>query len=180
MNLVQRVPFFLKSILYFSVLSFCLVGCSSTQESVQVPSDPTTVKFIEGEVDIAPELADQAKATPGAALFIYVRPADYKPGDRQPPLAILRTSLIAFPYKFVISEANGMAGTATFDGPLIVLARLSKTGNPIGQPGDIEANPKQTPVQAGATGVRVVLDTVVAEKRQAPVIATPGAPNPYE
>lgn len=95
---------------------------------------------------------------PSAQLFIIARdPA----APRGPPIAVIRRPPSAVPGEFTLSDADAMiAGRSLASYPEIaVVARLSRTGQPVEQPGDWFA---QTTVRVGEPGtVALVIDEVV-------------------
>lgn len=110
---------------------------------------------ISGRIDIAPDLA--AKVSLTDTVFIFARAVN---GPRM-PLAALRVAARELPKEFRLDDSMGMAPGVKLStaGPVIVEARISKSGNAIPQPGDLSG--KSTPVKAGATGVSVTIDQVV-------------------
>ena len=95
--------------------------------------------------------------TPGSVLFIYARPAD---GSRM-PLAILRQSAGDFPVRFKLDDSLAMAPQAklSLHPEVMLVARISKTGNATPQPGDITG--ALGPVKVGARDVKLVINEVV-------------------
>lgn len=95
-----------------------------------------------------------ASLGPNASLFIFAR----APGGG-PPVAVIRQPISAVPGEFTLSDANSMIpGRSLGDFPkLTVVARLSASGQPIQQAGDLYA---QAEVAPGATA-DLVIDQVV-------------------
>ena len=91
-----------------------------------------------------------------AALFIIAR----APGGG-PPLAVIRQPASAVPGQFTLSDANSMIqGRSLGDYDEVTLvARLSKSGQPIEQPGDWYAQARVRPKDGGT--VALVIDQVV-------------------
>jgi cytochrome c-type biogenesis protein CcmH len=97
-----------------------------------------------------------AELGPSAQLFIIARAP-----EGGPPIAVIRRPPSALPGEFTLSDAEAMiAGRSLASYPEIaVVARLSRTGQPIEQPGDWFA---QTTVRVGELGtVALVIDEVV-------------------
>lgn len=110
---------------------------------------------ITGRVTLSAAL--KAKVGPGDALFIFARPVS---GARM-PLAILRKQAGELPLDFQLDDSLAMSPAARLSTAqqVIVGARISKSGNALPQPGDLEG--LSAPVAVGATGVTVeIADTV--------------------
>jgi cytochrome c-type biogenesis protein CcmH len=93
---------------------------------------------------------------PGAALFIIAR----APGGG-PPVAVIRERPSAVPGQFTLSDANSMLpgrSLADFE-ELTLIARLSASGQPTAQPGDLQAETLFRPKDGGT--VALVIDQVV-------------------
>ena len=119
------------------------------------PSASPAGASITGSVRLAPELA--GKAAPDDTVFIFARPVA---GPRM-PLAVLRKQVRDLPVEFRLDDSMAMSPAAKLSdhAEVVVGARVSKGGGPVGQPGDLEG--LSAPVKAGGTGVKVVIDTVV-------------------
>ena len=93
----------------------------------------------------------KAKASPEDTLFVFARAVD---GPRV-PLAILRKQVKDLPLTFTLDDSMAMnpamrLSTAT---QVIVGARISKSGNAIAQPGDLQGFTKA--VAVGASGLKI-------------------------
>jgi cytochrome c-type biogenesis protein CcmH len=66
-----------------------------------------------------------------------------------------------FPLSFSLDDSMAMNPTNTLSGhkEVVVLARISASGNPIAQPGDLEG--RITGVAVGAKDVKLVIDRVL-------------------
>ncbi len=73
-------------------------------------------------------------------------------------LAVRRVEKPAFPFAFEIGGADAMAGGTAFEGPVDVVARVSKTGDAIPAKGDLEGVAKN--VKVNARDVRLTIDSV--------------------
>ncbi len=107
---------------------------------------------IEGTVSLAPAL--KGKVAAEDAVFIVARPAE---GSRM-PLAFLRKQVKDLPFKFELNDSLAMSPAANLSsaaGPVVVVARVSKTGQPMPQSGDLEGI--STPFAVGSVGVGVVI-----------------------
>ena len=101
--------------------------------SAQPPSAASAVPArISGRVSLAPELA--AQTSPGDTVFIYATPAQ---GGRM-PLAIVRTTVAALPFDFVLDDSQAMGPQTKLSsaGEVVLKARISKTGQAMPQPGE--------------------------------------------
>ena len=123
------------------------------------PRDPTPPKTqvaaLRGEVKLAPALA--AKAAPTDTVFIFARAAQGPPM----PLAVLRKQVRDLPTAFALDDSMGMAAGASLSSSsqVIVGARISKSGSPAAQPGDLQG--LSAPVANDASGVTIIIDSVV-------------------
>ena len=102
--------------------------------SAQPPSAASAVPArISGRVSLAPELA--AQTSPGDTVFIYATPAQ---GGRM-PLAIVRTTVAALPFDFVLDDSQAMGPQTKLSsaGEVVLKARISKTGQAMPQPGEL-------------------------------------------
>ncbi|MEM7412239.1 MAG: hypothetical protein AAF430_18570 [Myxococcota bacterium] len=108
---------------------------------------------IEGSVVLAPEVADDAN--PRAILFIIARR-----GGGGPPLAVKRIPRPSFPVSFQLGPEDKMIQQMPFVGPITLTARLDADGNATSrEPGDLMGSGVDGPVDTGATGVVIRLDT---------------------
>lgn len=110
---------------------------------------------LKGTVSLDPKLA--AAAAPGDTVFVIARPAD---GGRM-PLAVARTTVSALPYRFTLDDSMAMAPGMTLSShaKVVVAARISRSGNPIAQKGDLEG--ASLPVASTASGLSIVISRVV-------------------
>lgn len=93
---------------------------------------PAVAGGIELSVALAPALA--AQVPPGATLFVIARR-----GAGGPPLAVQRRPVGAWPVALSISDADAMIpGTKIAEGgPVTLIARISRSGQPIAAAGDL-------------------------------------------
>ncbi|MGH8748528.1 MAG: tetratricopeptide repeat protein, partial [Burkholderiales bacterium] len=112
-------------------------------------------KVISGVVKLAPGLASQVE--PGDTLFVFARPAR---GARM-PVAILRVAASQLPYAFRLDDSQAMAAGNKLSGQseVVVGARISKSGNALPRPGDLEAASARA--APGASGLELSIDRVV-------------------
>ena len=116
---------------------------------------PAAAASIAGTVSLDPALA--AKAQSSDTVFILARPAS---GARM-PLAVARVTVAQLPYRFTLDDSMAMAPGATISShaQVMVVARVSKSGSPAPQRGDIEGS--IGPVAPGASGLKVVLSRLI-------------------
>ena len=105
----------------------------STGTSNNPPPASTAAARIAGRVSLAPELA--AQTSPSDTVFIYATPVQ---GGRM-PLAIVRTTVAALPFDFVLddSQAMGPQSKLSSASEVVLKARISKTGQAMAQPGEL-------------------------------------------
>ncbi len=100
--------------------------------------------------------AASAITSPGAALFIFARAP-----EGGPPVAVIRETASAVPGEFSLSDANSMLpgrSLADFDA-LTIVARISASGQPTEQPGDVYGEILYSPEEGRGT-VDLVMDQV--------------------
>jgi len=109
---------------------------------------------VAGSVDVAaalkPRVGDQN------TLYLIARA-----GESGPPLAAARVTIGPFPLQFSLDDSMAMnpANTLSNHREVVLLARISASGNPIAQPGDLEG--RVIGVAVGAKDVKLVIDRVV-------------------
>lgn len=131
------------------------------QGSAQTPSTqltavaPAGAVAIHGTVALNSALASQVAAAD--TLFIYARAPEGPPM----PLAAVRAQATGWPVSFTLDDSSAMvAERALSKFPHVnLIARISRTGSPAAQPGDIEGSIDN--VALGSKNVRIVLDRVV-------------------
>ena len=107
---------------------------------------------ITGTVELAPEFAGRTPAN--AVLFIIAR------RGAGPPLAVKRVAEPKFPVEFSIGPDDRMIQSVPFTGPIELTARIDGDGNATSRaPGDVMGAARTGPVDPGATGVAILLDT---------------------
>ena len=112
-------------------------------------------RVLRGEVRLAEKL--KGRASPDDLVFVFARAVDGPPM----PLAVLRKRVRDLPLSFALDDTMAMAPSARLSSyPRVVIsARVSKTGVANPQPGDLQG--ASAPVANDASGVRVVIDSVV-------------------
>ena len=123
------------------------------------PATPTAAAApaasVAGRVALAPDLA--ARAAPEDTVFVFARAVD---GPRV-PLAVLRRQVKDLPFEFVLDDSMAMNAALRLSSAqkVVVSARISKSGNAVAQPGDLQG---MTPaVSVGARGLQIVIAEVV-------------------
>lgn len=110
---------------------------------------------ISGTVSLSNNL--KANASPDDTVFILVRAAQ---GPKM-PLAIVRKQVRDLPFQFALDDSMAMSPEmkmSNFD-QLVVVARVSKSGNAMPQSGDLQGI--STMLKPGSQGVKLNIDTVV-------------------
>ncbi|MFO7543678.1 MAG: c-type cytochrome biogenesis protein CcmI [Thiobacillus sp.] len=109
---------------------------------------------IVGSVDIAPAL--KSKLSSNDTVFLFARP-----GTSGAPVAAVRSTAGKLPLEFSLNDSMAMnpGNVLSQHKEVVLVARVSKSGNPIGQTGDLEG--RISSVKVGATGVKLVIDQVL-------------------
>lgn len=97
-----------------------------------------------------------ASSNPGAALFIFARAP-----EGGPPVAVIREAVSTVPGEFSLTDANNMLpgrSLADFEA-LTIVARISLSGQPTEQPGDVYGEILYTPDE-GSGVIELVMDQV--------------------
>jgi cytochrome c-type biogenesis protein CcmH len=102
---------------------------------------------VSGTITLSPKLGTGVGA--GEVLYVMAK----KDGAT---LAVRRVETPSFPYAFEVSEGHAMVAGMAFEGPVDIVARLSKTGDAIPSPGDLEGTAGN--VQVPSSGVAVTID----------------------
>jgi cytochrome c-type biogenesis protein CcmH len=126
--------------------------------AASVPAAAVTVAAasasVRGVVSLAPALAGRVE--PGDTVFIYARAAQ---GPRM-PLAIIKRKASELPISFTLDDSTAMAGDMKLSATpqLLVMARVSRSGQAMAQAGDLMG--QLGPVSPGATGLALTIDSV--------------------
>lgn len=125
------------------------------QQAASPAASPSTNAGISGTVRLSPAL--RSKVQPGDTLFVFARAAE---GPRM-PLAILRLQAKDLPVNFSLDDSMAMSPQMKLSNfpEVVVGARISKSGNAMPQPGDLEGT--SAPVKVGKSGIAVSIDRVV-------------------
>ena len=110
---------------------------------------------VSGKVSLSPALA--GKVAPTDTVFILARAAQ---GPKM-PLAVLRKQVKDLPLNFTLDDSMAMQPQLKLSGfdQIVVVARVSKSGTPMAQPGDMEG--LTAAIKPGSKGLNIVIDAVV-------------------
>jgi cytochrome c-type biogenesis protein CcmH len=110
---------------------------------------------LRGKVEISPKLRERLQ--PEDTLFVFAR------AEKGPPMPLAAMKLRArdLPLEFSLDDSMAMApGMALSKFPrVVVTARVSRSGQAVPQPGDLQGSSR--PAANDAQSVRVLIDTVV-------------------
>jgi cytochrome c-type biogenesis protein CcmH len=111
---------------------------------------------INGEVDIDPAL--RSKALPASTLFVFAKASD-SPG---PPLAVVRASVDRWPVKFSLNDSQAMLPQRKLSDfrTVIVEARISFSGQPLAQRGDLQGSSGALDPKSGKPVHLVIRDVI--------------------
>ena len=144
-----------KFLMRCALLAFSLVLAAA----VSVQAEPAaSVKpigqslAISGTVSIAPSLAGKGSATD--TLFVFARETNGPPM----PVAIMRATKKDLPFTFRLDDSTSMMPSRKLSdvAMVVIVARLSKSGQAMPQSGDLEG--MSQPVKPGTDGVTIVID----------------------
>jgi cytochrome c-type biogenesis protein CcmH len=119
------------------------------------PPGKAALAGVSGTVRLDPAIA--ARAAPGDSVFIFARAVS---GPRV-PLAVTRKRVTDLPAAFTLDDSMAMSPAARLSdhAQVVIGARVSKSGNPVAQPGDLEG--LSAPVDARASGVTIMINREV-------------------
>jgi cytochrome c-type biogenesis protein CcmH len=120
------------------------------------PAQPTgqtgQPRAIRGTVTVAPSLAGKGSAAD--TLFVFAREMNGPPM----PVSIVRASGKDLPFTFQLDDSTSPMPSRKLSGAgtVVIVARLSKSGQAMPQSGDLEGTSQ--PVKSGVDGITVVID----------------------
>jgi len=120
------------------------------------PAQPTgqtgQSRAISGTVTVAPSLAGKGSSTD--TLFVFAREVSGPPM----PVAIVRATKKDLPFTFQLDDSTSPMPSRKLSGAgtVVIVARLSKSGQAMPQSGDLEGTSQ--PVKSGVDGITVVID----------------------
>ncbi|MFT3954325.1 MAG: tetratricopeptide repeat protein [Piscinibacter sp.] len=127
-------------------------GMPAASASSAAPSSPPAAAAnasVTGEVKLAAAL--KGRVAPDDTVFVFARAVD---GPRA-PLAILRKQVKDLPISFKLDDSMAMSPAMRLSTAkqVVVGARISKSGNAMAQPGDLQGFSQ--PVSVGASGLAI-------------------------
>ena len=110
---------------------------------------------VSGHISLSPKF--KSKVSADDTLYIIARAVN---GPHM-PLAVFRAKADILPFVYVLNDSMAMSPEmklSDFD-QVVVVARISKSGDPMPHPGDLEVVSRV--VQPGTTGIDLTIDKVV-------------------
>ncbi len=129
---------------------------ASTGTVPMKPAKPAgSAGTISGQVTIAPSLA--GKGSPTDTLFVFAREMNGPPM----PVSIVRATKKDLPFTFQLDDSTSpMPSRKLSDvGTVVIVARLSKSGEAMAKSGDLQGT--SAPMKPGVGGVAIVIDREV-------------------
>jgi hypothetical protein len=134
----------MKKIFIVLTCLFCAVAFSETTKSIS------------GRVTLAKGLAlDKVKQ---GTLFIFAKKAGTATTAGTPPLAVLRLPQPQFPVEFSLSEQNAMMPGTPFEGPFVITARFSPSGDALDKSGPQGMTNEKKKIKLGDKNIVVELN----------------------
>ena len=108
---------------------------------------------ITGKIALTPRLA--GKGSPSDTLFVFARAVEGPPM----PVAIVRATKQDLPFSFRLDDSNSPMPTRKLSeaGSVVIVARLSKSGEAMPKSGDLQG--MSQPVKPGAQDIRITIDS---------------------
>ena len=127
-----------------------------TDTELAAPAQPAAPagqpRAIRGTVTVSPSLAGKGSATD--TLFVFAREVSGPPM----PVAIVRATKRDLPFTFQLDDSTSPMPSRKLSGAgtVVIVARLSKSGQAMPQSGDLEG--ASQPIQSGVDGISIVID----------------------
>ncbi len=139
------------------MLSHTKGGKSSKLESINSPAPAAAAgkERISGKVTLSNAL--KGKVSPDDTVFVLARAAEGPPM----PLAVLRKQVRDLPLDFELDDSMAMSPQmklSSFD-QVVIVVRISKSGNAMPKPGDMQGMSK--PLHPGTSKVNVQIDQLI-------------------
>jgi len=117
---------------------------------------------LQGRVEVERSLAGRLQ--PDDTVFVVARTLDDQGRPTGPPVAVLRARGADLPLAFTLDDRMAMSPAARLsavpsDTRIVVIARVSRSGEAAARAGDLQG--ASAPARPGASGLHVLLDTVV-------------------
>ncbi len=134
-----------------------LAGQTPQAAAAPVPPPAPATASVSGKVTLAPAMS--ARAAPDDTVFIVARASE---GPRV-PLAVLRRQVKDLPISFTLDDSLAMAPTMKLSNfsKVIVIARISKSGQAMPVAGDITG--QSAVVEVGAKALQIEMSEVVSK-----------------
>jgi len=134
---------------------------SPAAEAMTKPESAQQAKTLAMSVDVEVSLAPELKklVNPGATVFIYAQALS---GPKM-PLAIVRKLVSELPVTVSLNDTQAMVPEmklSNFD-KVKLLARISKSGNAVAQPGDLLGTVEQVVLSGSANRYKIIINTEV-------------------
>lgn len=131
------------------ILSLVFSGVASAE------ANGTASGTLSGKITLAKGL--EKDLTPNGTLFIFAKKASQADVKGVPPLAVLRIPSPKFPVEFSLSQENAMMAGTPFEGPFVVSARYSPSGDALDKSGPEATTDAKKPLKAGAKNIAIEL-----------------------
>jgi cytochrome c-type biogenesis protein CcmH len=142
--------------------NFLALQKGGKEKLAKLPADKTPKEAVDnpastitGRVSLSPALA--GKASPTDTVFIFVRNVE----GSKTLIAALRKEVKDLPLQFVFDESMVMQPKMKLSsfGKVEVVARVAISGNPVGQPGDLQG--ATGVIKPGDKGVNIAIDEIM-------------------